>query len=216
MTDLQKALAAAKYPVALTGAGISAPSGIPTFDMEWKGRPVRDFLTREYFAEEPLGFFELFREIVKWRGKAPNSAHKALAHLGVSIITQNVDGLHQKAGSKKVIEVHGNCEKLRCPRCTYVEDSSRMANSSELESVAHCAQCGHLYDIDVVLYGDSLKGWWEAVEEIARADLFLVIGTSLTTYPANQLPLMAERNGCPIVYINEDCVSAFNFLEDID
>ena len=212
MSGLHRALAASKYPVALTGAGISAPSGIPTFDMQWKGQPVRDFLTREYFTENPLGFFELFQEIARWGDKQPNQAHKALAQHNVSVITQNIDGLHQKAGSSKVIELHGNCQKLICRTCDNTAGTARLtqATAPTLEHIIHCNKCNSLFDIDVVLYGDIPKGWAEAVHEVAKADLFLVIGTSLTTYPANQLPLLAERNGCKVIHINHDCVGAFS------
>ena len=215
MSSLQKALEAARYPVALTGAGISAPSGIPTFDMSWKGQPVRDFLTRDYFTADPYGFFELFREMVKWGYKEPNLAHRALSHFDVSIVTQNIDSLHQKAGSRRVIEVHGNCKMLICRQCGNIADSSRLLaeGTQALRDAAHCDRCAKLFDIDVVLYGDSLRDWWGAVEEASKADLFLVIGTSLTTYPANQLPRMAQRNGAKQIHINEDCIGAFSFVE---
>jgi len=215
MSELQKALESAKYPVALTGAGISAPSGIPTFDMEWKGKPVRDFLSREYYIEDTLGFFELYKEMVMWRDKQPNLAHRALAHHGVSIVTQNIDGLHQKAGSQKVVEIHGNCNELICRACnnTLPADSILASSSACLKDIIRCRKCNSLLDMGVVLYGDQLNDWHKAVEEIAKADLLLVIGTSLQTYPANQLPIMAERNGCPkITYINSDCIGAFSFI----
>lgn len=216
MTELQKALEAAKYPVALTGAGISAPSGIPTFDMEWQGQPVRDFLSRQYYQENPLGFFVLLREMVKWRDKHPNYAHEALAHYKVSVITQNIDGLHQKSGSQKVIELHGNCERLVCRACGDTIAASRLLSTLDtaLEQIVHCQKCGALLDSDVVLYGDDIKGWWQAVEEVGKADLLLVIGTSLATYPANQLPIMATRNGCQVIYINDDCLEAFRFYNE--
>lgn len=175
--------------------------------MEWRGRPVRDFLSREYFTADPQGFFELFSAMVAWSGKEPNPAHIALARLGIPVITQNIDGLHQKAGSKRVIELHGNVATLICRACGHIEGSQLLngALPEELDRLVYCRRCGSLYDTDVVLYGDALKGWDDAVREVTRADLLLVVGTSLTTYPANQLPAMAERLGAQIISINRDC-----------
>ncbi len=224
MKNLQEFIESAQYPVALTGAGISAPSGIPTFDMLWKGRPVREFLSREFFNENPVEFYELFREVLKWRNKHPNYVHRALAHYNFSIVTQNVDGLHKKAGSKKVIELHGNIEYIKCPECGYKKDTIYIPQEIcppiqpllTVEEALYCKQCNTLMEPEIVLYGDQPKGWWDAFEEVARADLLLVIGTSLQTYPANQLPIMAERNGCQVIKINDDCLKAFSFFDEMD
>lgn len=209
--ELLRALQVSRYPVAFTGAGISAPSGIPTFDMQWRGLPVRDFLSREYFSSDPLGFFELFSHIAAWRNHAPNEAHLALARLGLPVITQNIDGLHQKAGSSRVIELHGNAAELCCRHCGHREDSGLLfgALPEELDRLVYCRRCSSLFDVDVVLYGDPMRQWDQAVEEACRADLFMVIGSSLTTYPANQLPVMAERVGARIIVINKDCERVF-------
>ena len=86
MNDIERQVREARCPVALTGAGISAPSGIPTFQGSWKGRPIRDFLTRDYFLMHREGFFELFVEMVGWCDKEPNAAHKALAALDIPVI----------------------------------------------------------------------------------------------------------------------------------
>ena len=101
MAAMLDALRAAAHPVALTGAGISAPSGVPTFQSLWKGRPIRDFLGRSYYERDPIGFFALYCAMEAWCRAEPNAAHRALAALGVPVITQNIDGLHQKAGSKR-------------------------------------------------------------------------------------------------------------------
>lgn len=97
--------------VAFTGAGISASAGIPTFDSTWKGKPIRNFLTREYANNHPEEYQELMQETLKWLDKEPTLAHKTLAKAGIPIVTQNVDMLHQKAGSPKVIELHGNIKE---------------------------------------------------------------------------------------------------------
>lgn len=211
MQDLISAIESSTYPVALTGAGISAPSGIPTFDMAWRGLPVRDFLSREYFRADPLGFFELFSHMAAWRNHEPNVAHLALSRLGIPIITQNIDGLHQKAGSTQVIELHGNAAELCCRNCGHREDARILVGAlpDELDRLVYCRACNSLYDVDVVLYGDPLRQWEDAVREALRADLFLVVGSSLTTYPANQLPIMAERSGARLITINKNCERVF-------
>jgi NAD-dependent deacetylase len=209
--ELARALQASNYPVAFTGAGISAPSGIPTFDMQWRGLPVRDFLSREYFVSDPLGFFELFSHIAAWRSHEPNVAHLALARLGLPVITQNIDGLHQKAGSSCVIELHGNAAQLCCRQCGNREDSGLLLGAlpEELDRLIYCRSCNSLFDVDVVLYGDPMRQWEQAVSEASRADLLLVVGSSLTTYPANQLPEIAARGGARIIMINKDCERVF-------
>lgn len=211
MQNLISTIRNASYPVVLTGAGISAPSGIPTFDMQWRGMPVREFLTRDYFRADPLGFYELFSHIAAWRNHEPNVAHVALSRLGLPVITQNVDGLHQKAGSTRVIELHGSAAELCCRSCGHREDSRLLvgALADEMDRLVYCCVCSSLYDVDVVLYGDPLHNWDDAVREASRADLFLVVGSSLTTYPANQLPLIAERSGARLITVNEKCESAF-------
>lgn len=97
--------------VALTGAGISVNAGILGFDTSWKGRPVREILTRNFADQNPKVYQEFYQEILKWKDKEPTKAHKILAEADIPIVTQNIDMLHQKAGSKIVIELHGNLEK---------------------------------------------------------------------------------------------------------
>lgn len=172
---------------------------------------MRDFLSREYFKADPLGFFELFSEMATWPSREPNEAHRALSRLGISVITQNIDGLHQKAGSSGVIELHGNVAELCCRNCGHREDSRLLVGAmpDELDRLVYCRHCNSLFDVDVVLYGDPLRQWEQAVSEASRADLFLVVGSSLTTYPANQLPKLAERVGARVIVVNEDCERVF-------
>ncbi|MCL1796107.1 MAG: hypothetical protein FWG37_04365 [Clostridia bacterium] len=207
----------AKRPVALTGAGISAPSGVPTFQTLWKGRPVREFLSREYFRRDLAGFLELFCYMERWCDAEPNAAHTALAREGVRVITQNIDGLHQKAGSSGVIELHGNLRWVCCAECGLKIPAKQICgeilpliDSGDMEgacSLFRCA-CGGPLDSDVVLYGDAVRGIAEAADIVAGCDLLLVIGTALEVYPAAALPDIARGNRAGILIENTDCVAA--------
>jgi len=218
MNRIENMVRMAKNPVALTGAGISAPSGIPTFQGTWKGQPIRDFLSRDYFCTDYVGFFELFCEMVDWCDKEPNPAHKALAALNIPIITQNVDGLHEKSGAKEVYPMHGTLHTVHCVKCGRRQRASELAaklrplykngDRAEILKALRCPHCGGGIDTDVVMYGDSVRYLNEAMELSRKADLMLVIGTSLVTYPAAALPKIARANGAKIVMINEDCVGA--------
>ena len=127
MNDLKRLIKSARYPAALTGAGISAPSGIPTFQGSYKGRPLRDYLTRDYMEDHPIDFFDLYCDMVKWCEKEPNLAHYALKELNVRVITQNIDGLHAKAGSADALEMHGSLRFVLCHGCGWREDSAEFA-----------------------------------------------------------------------------------------
>lgn len=211
------ALQNARRPVALTGAGISAPSGVPTFDARWKGKPVRDFLGRDYYRRDPYGFFELYCAMQAWTDAMPNAAHRALSAHGVTVITQNIDGLHQKAGSAGVIELHGNLRRVLCPACGRTFGAAALcrtlrplyaAGDRAAVMAGITCPCGALLDMDVVLYDDPVRGLDEAVDRLMEADLLLVIGTSLQVYPAAALPDIARERGTPLLIENDDCIAA--------
>ncbi len=216
MNELREKIRAARYPAALTGAGISAPSGIPTFQGSYRGKPLRTYLTREYMRAHPLEFFDLYCEMVGWCQKSPNAAHYALSELNVRVITQNIDGLHARAGSTDAIEMHGSLRFVLCPRCGWQQDSAEFARrfraahgDEQARAVLRCPECGARIDTDVVLYSDAVRHLDEAVDIAQRSDLFLVIGTSLVTYPAAELPNIARQAGAQVIIINDDCIAAF-------
>ena len=198
--------------IAFTGAGISAESGIPTFrgkDGLWKKFRAEDLATPEAFFRDP----KLVWEWYDWRrqliAKAePNEGHKILARMEEEfpdfyVITQNVDGLHQRAGSKKVIELHGNIWKVRCVECGY-ETYDYRAPLPEIPP--KCERCGGLLRPGVVWFGESLPV--DALEKAFRlseeADIFIVIGTSGVVYPAAQLPYVAKEHGAEVIEVNPD------------
>ena len=196
--------------VALTGAGVSAESGAPTFRGEaglWRQYHPEELATPQAFAREP----ELVWEWYDWRrgligACQPNPAHHTLAGMesglpGFTLITQNVDGLHRLAGSQHVLELHGDIWRLRCTR----QGTTMVDRTAPLPEIPpRCAECGALLRPDVVWYGEALP---EDVLEDAFAasvacDVVLVIGTSAVVQPAATLPLIAMENGAALVGIN--------------
>lgn len=206
----------AKHVVALTGAGISRESGLPTFREAQSGlwaqyRP-EDLATPEAFARDPglvWRWYAWRRSLVN--AAVPNAAHRALVDLEAavprfSMVTQNVDGLHQRAGSPEVIELHGNITRVRCARCGRYVTAEGLPD----EGPAECEDCGGLLRPDVIWFGEVLPR--EALEKASEAagdcDAFLVIGTSGVVYPAAGLTDIALRTGAAVISINPDASSA--------
>jgi NAD-dependent deacetylase len=170
----------------LTGAGVSADSGIPTFRGAgglWRNFRAEELATPEAFRRDPETVWEWYewrRDLI--RKAQPNAAHEAIARIpGAAVVTQNVDGLHSRAGSADVVEIHGNIFRVRCTR-----EGTRSVREEPFDEVPpHCA-CGALLRPDVVWFGETLpeEAIARAVGAIQRADILLVIGTSGVVYPA--------------------------------
>ena len=200
----------ARFVCVLTGAGISAESGIPTFRGAaglWKQFRPEDLATPQAFKRDP----ELVWEWYDWRraliGKAqPNPGHLALAEVErriprFTLVTQNVDGLHLKAGSRSVLEVHGSIWNLRCTQCERSWPDSKVP----LPRLPRC-ECGALARPAVVWFGEELPlSVWLAAESAARAcEVFLVVGTSAIVYPAVGLVHLAQSAGAKILEVNTE------------
>ncbi len=196
--------------VVLTGAGISAESGIPTFrgkDGLWNKFRPQDLATPSAFERDPVTVWKWYdwrRQII---AKAePNEGHRIIARMEQEfddfyLITQNVDGLHQRAGSKKVIELHGNIWTLRCTSCSHQKTDYRAPLP---EIPPSCERCGALMRPGVVWFGESLpEDALNLSMDLSRsADIFVVVGTSATVYPAAQLPILARSSGAKLVEVN--------------
>jgi NAD-dependent deacetylase len=195
----------------LTGAGISAESGVPTFRGEdglWRNHRAEDLATPSAFRRDP----KLVWEWYDWRrgligGCQPNAAHHTLAEMAPHfddfvLITQNVDGLHRLAGSQAIVELHGNIWGLRCTRGCRSEWEDRTVPLPEIPP--HCPACGALARPDVVWFGESLSraALDEAFAVAQRCQVMLVVGTSAVVQPAASLPVMALRGGAYVVEIN--------------
>lgn len=187
--------------VAFTGAGISVASGLPTFAVAtWRGQPVRHLLSKSFFVANPKRFYEYFWEgLYSWRTAAPNPAHLALAEGEATIITQNIDGLHQAAGSKKVIELHGNLREFICEKCGRLYPVDDWAQGV----LPYCPHDDNLLKPNVILFGEVPYGFDAARECLRGADGLLVIGTSLEVAPACYLPAIARWRRIPVHIIND-------------
>lgn len=207
----------------LTGAGVSTPSGIPDFRGPqglWKKVDPSKFEI-EYFLEKPDEVWSLFvSTFVKEYEVEPNPAHLALAELEAmgkvcAVITQNVDGLHQRAGSRRVVELHGSLKYAVCTRCRAKYPLAEILR--EFRGLApKCKACGGVLKPDVVFFGEPLPqdAFNEAVLLAQMSDVFMAVGTSLAVAPANRLPLMAKRSGAKFVIINSE-PTELDFLADM-
>lgn len=200
--------------VALTGAGISVDSGIPDFRSEgglWKRFDPHEYATIESFERDPTRFWTMGRELAETIVLAkPNAAHDALAKLEElgklqGVITQNIDNLHQVAGSKNVIELHGNYLRAYCTSCRaeYVgDDVHRGVAKGDIPP--KCAECGGILKSEAILFGEPLprEPMSRAIELCKKSDLMLIIGTSLSVYPVAFLPQLAKNSGAKIILVN--------------
>mgnify|MGYP000330208349 CR=1 FL=1 len=192
-----------------TGAGLSAASGIPTYRGKggtWSQYNWQECACQEAFDKEPERVWE-FHNVRRTAvaGCEPNDAHRAIARCGedgqrrVTVVTQNIDGLHQKAGSKEVIELHGSLWRLRAP------DGSTVENF-DVPLTALRAPAGHWWRPDITWFGDALneKAIQMAAAALTTCDLLVSIGTSAVVYPAAQMPVVAKQAGATLVEVNPE------------
>ncbi len=212
-------LRAARYAVALTGAGISVESGIPDFRSPgglWSVYSPDEYATIETFRRDPAKAWRLYRALGEaLAGREPNPAHRALAALEQAgllrlVITQNVDGLHQAAGSRNVVEIHGDHRRFQCLRCGRLEEASpgRLP-----EGLPACVACGAPLKPNVVLFGEAVRGLEEVEAAARRCDLLLVVGTSAQVYPAAGIPAAVRAAGGCLVEFNVAGVPCAGGLE---
>jgi NAD-dependent deacetylase len=209
--ELPRIITQAKRVVVLTGAGVSAESGIPTFrgpEGLWKTYRAEDLATPEAFEKDPRLVWEWY----DWRRRkvntcAPNPAHYAIAQMEVFypefyLFTQNVDGLHRKAGSQKVTELHGNIWKMRCVKEGRVIDDYRVP----LEPIPPLCSCGNLLRPHIVWFGENLdeEDLNMALGLSRQCEFFLTVGTSGVVQPAASLPVLAKRAGAFVVEVNPE------------
>jgi len=205
-----------KFIVALTGAGSSTPSGIPDFRSSGSGLWTRylpmEIASLSAFRQDPERFYQWLRPLASHMLAAqPNAAHLALAQFEKqnylkTIITQNIDGLHQRAGSTHVLQVHGTLNTLTCIGCYQQVSAEKYATPFiEQGTIPYCESCGNFLKPDVVLFEEQLPAqiWLKARQETDACDLMIVAGTSLVVSPVAQLPERALKNGAKIIIINK-------------
>jgi NAD-dependent deacetylase len=204
-----------KHAVVLTGAGLSTPSGIPDFRSEGTGLWSRDepmeVASLGTFRVAPERFFQWFRPLADQIFHAQsNRAHQALSKLEQAgkiqaIITQNIDVLHQKAGSRSVIEMHGTLRTLTCTQCYHqVDADAYLRPFVEKGEIPLCPKCAQVLKPDVILFGEQLPhvAWSRAQQEARACDLMMVAGSSLEVLPVAGLPMQALDHGAHLIIIN--------------
>ena len=215
LQQLQDMISECDNIVFFGGAGVSTESGIPDFRSvdglyhQQYDYPPETILSHTFYRRNPEEFYRFYRNKMLCLDAEPNAAHKKLAELEAAgklkaVVTQNIDGLHQKAGSKKVLELHGSVLRNYCERCGKFFDAEYILNS---EGVPKCDDCGGSIKPDVVLYEEGLdqRTITESIEAISAADMLIIGGTSLVVYPA--AGLVDYYRGNKLVLINKSVTS---------
>ncbi len=211
--QLQKIIDRTENVVFFGGAGVSTESGIPDFrsvDGLYNQKydyPPETILSHSFFVSNPKEFYRFYKDKMLILDAEPNAAHKKLAEMeqkGLlkAVVTQNIDGLHQKAGSKKVLELHGSIHRNYCMTCGKSYDAEQMQKMLQKEDIPRCS-CGGMIKPDVVLYEESLNSrtMQDSVNYISKADVLIIGGTSLAVYPA--AGLIDYFRGSSLVVINK-------------
>lgn len=224
---------ASKHGAVLTGAGISTHSGLPDFRSPGSGLWQRfdpfEVASLDTFRYHPERFYTWIRPLVSGMQEVnPNPAHYGLVSLEQSghiqtVITQNIDGLHQKAGSKNVLEVHGTFQTLSCTNCFRRYNSSNYIEPYLTSGkIPFCPECQHILKPDIILFGEQLpvKTWLKAREVSRNCDVMIVAGSSLEVLPAAGLPMLAIESGAHLIIINKtetylDVRADVVFLDDV-
>ena len=199
----------ARKIVFVTGAGISQESGIPTFrgkDGLWKKYDPMKLATIDAFYDDPKLVWEWYEDRRKnILAAKPNAGHDAIAKLEdfskVVVLTQNIDGLHQRAGSTNVLELHGSIIRIKCTVCNYKDEIT-----TKFDVLPPTCKCGNILRPDVVWFGEPLpqKVWQEAVVQANSCDVMIISGTSLLVSPANSLPIYAKQNNAVLIEVNPE------------
>ncbi len=213
---LQDILEQSRYTVAFTGAGISAESGVPTYRGAggmWTEYDPEKYASIDYFHKDPSYYWKFFRDVryPSLRQAQPNEAHKALAFLEQikslqAVITQNIDGLHQAAGSTNVLELHGSTRVYTCMQCWTQFSMHQAYELIQTQLPPVCPKCQGLIRPGTVMFGEALPlQVLDQVEEaVQKSDLFLCIGSSLVVQPAASFPVLAMQNGAKLVIVNKE------------
>jgi NAD-dependent deacetylase len=201
--------------VALTGAGMSTESGLPDFRSPgglWGEYDPLEVATLSAFRRTPKKFYDFYRQrLALLTVAAPNAGHQALARLEASgrlsaVITQNVDGLHQAAGSRRVIELHGNLREAACPQCQWTGSIRVITEALEAGTLPACPRCEARLKPNVVLFEELLPqaAYQEAENACQNAAVLLVVGSSLQVTPAAWLPQVAHQHGATVIIVNDE------------
>ena len=202
-------LKGSKKIVFVTGAGISQESGIPTFrgkDGYWRKYDPMKLASIDAFYDDPKLVWEWYEDRRKnILSVKPNEGHFAISQMeefkDVVILTQNIDGLHQRSGSTNVLELHGSIIRIKCTVCDFIDNITE-----NFESLPPKCKCGSMLRPDVVWFGEPLPQniWQSAIKEASICDVMIIVGTSLVVSPANTLPVYAKQNGAILIEVNPE------------
>ena len=214
------AIRAARKTIALTGAGVSSESGIPTFRDPgglWDRYDPEEYATIQAFQQEPAKVWRMMKDFTELKTAKPNPGHFGLAYLEEAgmlhcIITQNVDNLHQAAGSREVVEFHGNMRQVVCMSCRKLVPLDEIP----LESLPPYCSCGGVFKPAGVFFGEPIPmdAMYRSQEAAQSCDLILVIGTSAVVYPAADIPRVAKQAGAKVIEINPEKTDLTGRLSD--
>ncbi len=214
----------AKHLVAFTGAGISTLAGIKDFrgkDGLYKQKNTEKMFDIDIFYEDPSVYYGLAKDFIYGLDeKKPAIVHTVLAEMEEkgflkALITQNIDLLHQKAGSKNVLEIHGSPTEHYCIQCDYRTNFEEVAKIAKTGEVPRCPNCGKQLKPEITFFGEALpqKAMNQAVQEAAQADFMLILGTSLQVYPAASLPAYTLQQGGAIAIVNDQATQFDTYAE---
>ena len=202
-------LKGSKKIVFVTGAGISQESGIPTFrgkDGYWRRYDPMKLASIDAFYDDPKLVWEWYEDRRKnILSVKPNEGHFAISQMeefkDVVVLTQNIDGLHQRSGSTNVLELHGSIIRIKCTVCDFTDNITE-----NFESLPPKCKCGSMLRPDVVWFGEPLPQniWQSAIKEASICDVMIIVGTSLVVSPANTLPVYAKQNGAILIEVNPE------------
>ena len=216
ITAIARDIKASRHVIAFTGAGISAESGISTYRGQggiWSKYDPNIYANIDYFMSDPSYYWNFFRDVryPMIKKAQPNPGHRALAELEKMgklrlVITQNIDELHQQAGSTTVVELHGTTRRYFCLKCSERYDFDTAYAMTEKEIPPPCSKCKGMIRPDVIMFGESLKTdvLRTAFEEADQSDFVFAIGSSLVVYPAADIPARAKRRGAKLAILNKD------------
>ncbi|SFB28215.1 NAD-dependent deacetylase [Lentibacillus halodurans] len=211
----------ANHTVVFTGAGMSTESGLPDFRSAnsglWNQKDPEKIASTEALNNNVGEFIDFYRtRVLSVKDYKPHKGHRILAEWEKqgrlhSIITQNVDGFHQEAGSERVTELHGTLQKLHCKSC------GKEYNSEEYVNQEYHCECGGILRPSIVLFGEMLPqdAFQFALSEAEKADLFIVLGSSLSVTPANQFPLIAKENGSRLLIVNREPTELDRYADQV-
>jgi len=207
--NVSQKLRDSKKIVFVTGAGISQESGIPTFrgkDGHWRNHDPMKLAAIDAFFDDPKLVWEWYEDRRKnILAAKPNEGHFAISKMekfkDVVILTQNIDGLHQRSGSTNVLELHGSIIRIKCTVCNFSDNITE-----NFELLPPKCECGNMLRPDVVWFGEALPQdvWKNAMKEASTCDIMIISGTSLAVSPANTLPVYAKQNGATLIEVNPE------------